>query len=192
MKLIFEQYGKQIISVIAAAGVLIFILIGSSLYGQLQEQSEMEHEIQYSQGLNAMDYINHRAEPTFITANTQIYSNRIFKPKELVTVIDEDGEPCDIIVNSINLTIYQNHTLKTINMTEHYNKTDDVIILNNTHYTDEHTICDQSEYDSFNKIINQEAYNMVGYVEVNYKATDKYGKSASSTITFTINANEIA
>lgn len=190
MKLIFNEYAKLIIAAIAGVGIMAIIfspIIKDKIVDYVEGQ---DNNIKSSQGADAMKFVQNRTAPLFAERdNTQLYRNQAFQPLSMVSAFDEEGSTCAVVINSIVLSVYSQGKIESYNLTKNYNAENDIIILNHSHYTDEHKICSPEEYDSLFKIIDEKNYNEIGYVKVEYKATDSYGKSAVETVTYTINSN---
>lgn len=188
MRQIFEEYGKMIVAVIAAIAVLALLFGGNKFFGLLGSSLDVNTEVSYNQGENALGSVITREKPrgNFDGVNLHLYKNAAFRPLHGVKFSDVNGNTVNGVVTSI---LYYDSEGNKTELIDYYNSDEDVIILNPGHYSSSHLECNVSEFTASGGdfiIIDDASQNCPGVVIVTYAATDSENQVTVEQLTFVI------
>lgn len=190
--MLFEEYGRTVIVVIAAVAVLALLLIRLDFFGALGTVVDVNTDLSHSQGESALNEVVNRAKPTanFSGVDLHIYNNQVFQPLKNVRFFDADDRLLvgdNVVVTSILHCDSEGNTTELIG---HYNTSKKIVVLNPAHYSDAHKTCSESEFssdESGHLLINAEEFtNCPGVVTVTYMATDAEARVTVKQLTFVI------
>ena len=198
MKILFEEYGKTIIVVIAIVAMFALLFIRLDFFGILGSVADVNTEISHSQGEDSLNTVINREKPLadFSAVDLHMYNNLVFQPLKGVVFTDAEKEIIsdeNIVVTSI---LYCDSSGKTTELIENYNDADDIIILNHSHYSNSHAKCTLSEVTTNNDgrlvIAEENTRNNPGVVTVTYMATDKEAQVTVEQLTFVIDGKSVS
>lgn len=186
MKIIFSEYGRFVIAIIAALGIFAMIFGGIKLFDNIGTSIDVKPTFYHSDSENSFKAEVKRNKPTFTLVNDdnlRIYENKVFKPKSLVKCIDNEGNQInDYQVSKIT---YVDKSNNKYDFTKHYNDDNDLIVINEMYYFSDDEKCNPDDFT--NDIIPDESYyNQKGSLSVTYTAIDSKGLKTTKTFTFII------
>ena len=185
MKLIFEEYGKTIISIIVAA-VVLGILFGSlNILGILGDHADVKSELSHKKSEEALKVVVERPKPVFIIENDEnlhISQTEPFCPATAVACygVDREGLMTVPISPKVLSIVHIDGDGNKTEYIDYYNQEDDLIVLNISHYNDSHLVCSTGE------TLSPGDYNLPGTVVVEYGATDDFNVYSTEKISFVI------
>ena len=189
MKIIFSEYGRFVIAIIAALGIFAMIFGGIMLFDNIGTSIDVKPTFYHSDSENSFKTEIKRNKPTFTLVNDdlRIYENKVFKPKSLVKCLDNEGNQInDYQVSKIT---YVDKSNNKYDFTKHYNADDDLIIINEMYYSSDDEKCNASNFiDDF--ISDENNYNQKGSLSLTYTATVSKGLKTTKTFTFIIEGIE--
>ena len=186
MKIIFSEYGRFVIAIIAALGIFAMVFGGIMLFDNIGTSINVKPTFYHSDSENSFKTEVKRNKPQITLVNEdnlRIYQNKVFKPKSLVKCTDNEGN--QINNYQVSKITYIDKNNNKYAFTKHYNADDDLIIINEMYYLSDD---EKSNADDFaNDIIPDESYyNQKGSLSVTYTATDSKGLKTMKTFTFII------
>lgn len=196
MKILFEEYGRAVLTAFAALVLLAIILIRYDIVGYIGDVADLDNKVQHSQSADALRDVVERAKPTanFENVELRIYKNHALQPlKNVVFERIENGVVVETVSNVEVISIlYCDSEGNTTEMIRHYNKEDKVIVLNPAHYSEEHKQCSDSEFTKDSNghfcIPDGALMNSPGVVTVTYTAMDSEGQLTTASLTFAVDA----
>ena len=193
MKQIFEEYGRTIITVVASIAILAFLFIRFDILGVLGAVTDVNTEISYSQGEAALRDVNSRVKPkaNFDDVDLRVYTDCAFRPLTGVVFTDASDTELEVTVTSI---LYYGLDGNPIEFVDHFNSTDNVLIVNPAHYTDSHETCEAADFREDGEYLMvpddaEENQNLAGIVTVSYKAIDSENQTTIEKLTFIIDSS---
>lgn len=194
MKGLFEEYGRTALVIIAVAAVLTLVFVRLDLFGVMGSVADVNSGVSHDQSESALNQVLGREKPKadFSGVDLHIYSNHVFQPLKGVKFTDANGATVTkVYVTSI--AFYDTEGNKT-EYVDRYNKDDDVVVLNASHYDDTHGHCAASEFaaNGAGKLVVAAGAerNLPGVVTVTYIAIDGENQVTTEHLTFVIDSKK--
>lgn len=164
MKMIFEEYGRTIIAVLAVVLLLAFIIGGLVLFKTMGTGVNVDGDLQHSQSEEALRIVSEREAPEISvpdTARLHLYLDQVeFKPKDAVACTDAEGGAVETTVTNIVLITEDG---AHIALMDKYNKETDVLNI-------------------------KESIDQTGALVVTFRAVDSYSVAAVKEVSFVVDA----
>ena len=186
MKIIFSEYGRFVIAIIAALGIFAMIFGGIKLFDNIGTSIDVKPTFYHSDSENSLKTEIKRNKPTFTLVNDdelRIYENKVFKPKNLVKCLDNEGN--EINDYQVSKITYVDKSNNKYDFTKHYNDDDDLVVINEMCYLSDDEKCNSDDFVN-NDIPDESYYNQKGSLSVTYTAADSKGLKTAKTFTFII------
>lgn len=110
MKLIFEEYGKVIISVIVAVIVLLVVFSGVGLISVIRNEADLKTEFHHQSDEEALSKVSQRSKPDISVINSdalKFSKGSEFNPKTSVKVTNADNTVVSYTSDGSTVAVYR-------------------------------------------------------------------------------------
>ena len=163
MKMIFEEYGRLILAIIAVVSVLCFVLGGLMLFKNMGKGVDGGENLNHLDSEAAVQDFYERGTPVISipdASKLHLHLGRAeaFKPNDTVACVDKDGAAVETSVNSISF-VYEDGAVTLL--TDKYNRdTDEFFLPGNV--------------------------DQPGVLVVTFKAMDRYNVSVTKSVSYVV------